>query len=260
MPVETKIIRFNSLPSTNTEAARQAMRGVPEGLCIIAREQTAGRGRQQRVWASPVDAGLYFSIILRPRLELGAWPLITLMAALAVRDAVFEACALEVDIKWPNDIYAAERKLCGILAETVETETGRACIVGIGLNLRDRAFPPEVQNIATSIESLTRAAPDTEELLGALLRALKRRYEMLQAEGGRSAILRDWSTFSSYAEGRRVRVSLCDEMIEGITRGLECDGALRVETDAGEIKTVRAGDVTAVRAGEIKDEEERLIH
>ena len=247
--METMILHFDSLPSTNTEAARQAMRGAQEGLCIIAREQTSGRGRQQRVWVSPLDAGLYFSIILRPRLELSAWPLITLMAALAVRDALFEACAIDVDIKWPNDIYAAERKLCGILAETIETETGRACIVGIGLNLKERAFPAELQDIATSIESLTSAAPDTEELLRALVRALKRRYEMLQAEGGQHAILRDWSTFSSYAEGRRVRVSLCDEMIEGITRGLECDGALRVETDAGEIKTVRAGDVTAIRKG-----------
>jgi BirA family biotin operon repressor/biotin-[acetyl-CoA-carboxylase] ligase len=248
--METTVLRFDSLPSTNTEAARQAVRGAAEGLCVIAREQTAGRGRQQRVWVSPMDAGLYFSIILRPRLEASAWPLITLMTALAVRDALFEACELEADIKWPNDIYAAERKLCGILAETVETERGRACIVGIGLNLNDRAFPGELQNIATSIESLTRAAPDTQELLGTLLRALKRRYEMLQADGGQAAILRDWSTFSSYAEGLRVRVSLCDEMIEGFTRGLEPDGALRVETDAGEIKTVRAGDVTAVRKGE----------
>jgi BirA family biotin operon repressor/biotin-[acetyl-CoA-carboxylase] ligase len=195
-----------------------------------------------------MDAGLYLSIVLRPRLELNAWPLITLMTALAVRDALSEACALDVDIKWPNDIYAAERKLCGILAETVETETGRACIVGIGLNLREQAFPAELQSIATSIESVTRAAPDTEALLGALLRALWHRYEMLQAPDGKSAILLDWSSSSSYAEGRRVRVSLGDEMIEGITRGLECDGALRVETDAGEIKTVRAGDVTAVRA------------
>jgi BirA family biotin operon repressor/biotin-[acetyl-CoA-carboxylase] ligase len=257
--METRILRFDSLPSTNTEAARQALRGVPEGLCIIAREQTAGRGRQQRVWASPLDAGLYFSIILRPRLELSAWPLITLMTSLAVRDALLEECALDVDIKWPNDICAAERKLCGILSETIETETGRACIVGIGLNLRDGAFPPELQNIATSIETLTRAAPDAEELLAALLRALKRRYEMLQTEGGESAILRDWSSFSSYAEGRRVRVSLGAEMIEGTTRGLERDGALRVETDAGEIKTVRAGDVTAVRA-RMKAEGKRLIH
>ncbi|HYJ47590.1 MAG TPA: bifunctional biotin--[acetyl-CoA-carboxylase] synthetase/biotin operon repressor, partial [Pyrinomonadaceae bacterium] len=79
------ILRFDSLPSTNTEAARQAAKGAPEGLCIVAREQTRGRGRQERVWISPAGAGLYFSIVLRPKsLAMQSWSLLTLMAALAV--------------------------------------------------------------------------------------------------------------------------------------------------------------------------------
>src|ERR671930_110856 len=164
------ILRFDSLPSTNTEAARQASLGAAEGLCVVAREQTAGRGRQQRAWVSPKDAGLYFSIVLRPRLEARAWPLVTLAAAIAASDALAEACALETDIKWPNDLLAGGRKLCGILAETFET-----------------------------------------------------------------------------ARGRRVRVALEGETFEGTTRGLEPDGALRVETDAGQMRVVRAGDVMAIR-------------
>ncbi|MDQ3821010.1 MAG: biotin--[acetyl-CoA-carboxylase] ligase, partial [Acidobacteriota bacterium] len=144
------ILRFDSLPSTNTEAARQAAQGVPEGLCVVAREQTKGRGRQERVWVSPMDAGLYFSIVLRPAsLAQHSWPLLTLMSALAVRDALLEACGLRTDIKWPNDIVVGDRKLCGILAETVETGTGRAVILGIGINLDDRAFPPELRETAT---------------------------------------------------------------------------------------------------------------
>src|SRR5436309_13190204 len=99
------ILRFDSLPSTNTEAARQAAQGAPEGLCVVAREQTRGRGRQERIWISPADAGLYFSIVLRPdKLAPQSWPLLTLMSALAVRDALLEACKLQTDIKWPNDI------------------------------------------------------------------------------------------------------------------------------------------------------------
>lgn len=248
MPFEPLILRFDSLPSTNTEAARRAVRGAPEGLCIVAREQTAGRGRQERVWVSPAGAGLYFSIILRPRLEICDWPLITLMAALAVRDALREACALTVDIKWPNDINAQERKLCGILAETVETQSGRACVVGIGINLSDSAFPANLREVATSIEAVTGRPPDTEDLLESLLRDLSLRYELLHAAGGKSSTLRDWAECSSYAHDKRVRVTLGDETIEGVTRGLESDGALRVETDAGELRTVRAGDVTALRA------------
>src|SRR6201986_1895685 len=129
MPTTTfppTILRFDSLPSTNTEAARQASLGAREGLCVVAREQTAGRGRRERAWVSPKDAGLYFSVVLRPRLDAREWPLVTLAAGLAVRDALFEACALETDIKWPNDLLARGRKLCGILAETVETPRGRA--------------------------------------------------------------------------------------------------------------------------------------
>lgn len=242
------IMRFDSLPSTNTEAARQASLGAGEGLCIVAREQTSGRGRQGRVWVSPVDAGLYFSIVLRPRLEVRAWPLITLMSALAVSDALNEACGLATDIKWPNDIEAASRKLCGILAETLETETGRACIVGIGINLNDGAFPTELRERATSVQSVTGSAPDSEALLQALTRALAQRYGALHGADGAALTLQAWGARSSYATGKRVRVQLVEETLEGTTRGLESDGALRVETLAGEIKIIRAGDVTALRA------------
>src|SRR5919112_1524101 len=116
-PFTPTILRFDSLPSTNTEAARQASLGAREGLCVVAREQTAGRGRRQRAWASPKDAGLYFSVVLRPALDAADWPLLTLAAALAARDALGDACALDADIKWPNDLLAGGRKLCGILAE-----------------------------------------------------------------------------------------------------------------------------------------------
>src|SRR5207249_5002684 len=107
-----------------------------------------------RSWHSPKDAGLYVSIVLRPTFELARWPLISLASALAVADAIQKACGLRVDIKWPNDIQVNELKLCGILTETVETETGPAAVVGIGINLTEQSFPPELTT-ATSIESAT---------------------------------------------------------------------------------------------------------
>jgi BirA family biotin operon repressor/biotin-[acetyl-CoA-carboxylase] ligase len=241
------VLRFDSLPSTNTEAARQAALGAPEGLCVVAREQTAGRGRRERSWVSPKDAGLYVSVVLRPSLEARLWPLITLAAALAVRDALEEACGLEADIKWPNDLLAGGRKLCGILAETAEGARGRAVVLGVGVNLRRGSFPPEISDTATSVEEQTGRAPDAERVLEALTRSLARRYETLNAPGGPEEILRDWRRRSSYAHGRRVRVALAAETFEGTTRGLDPDGALLVETDDGTIRTVRAGDVMAVR-------------
>jgi BirA family biotin operon repressor/biotin-[acetyl-CoA-carboxylase] ligase len=241
------ILRFDTLPSTNTEAARQAALGAPEGLCVLAREQTAGRGRRERVWVSPNDAGLYLSVVLRPALEARLWPLITLAAALAVRDALREACGLEADIKWPNDLLAGGRKLCGILAETAEGARARAVVLGIGVNLRRDSFPPELSDTATSVEEQTGRAPDAERLLETLMRALARRYETLHTHGGAEETLRDWQRHSTYAHGRRVRVALAEETFEGTTRGLDPDGALRVETDDGTIRPITAGDVTALR-------------
>ena len=243
-----EILRFDSLPSTNLEAARQAIEGAPEGVCIVAGEQTSGRGRLQRQWVSPKGAGLYFSIILRPQFPQSTWPLLTMMAAIAVRDALLEACAIETDIKWPNDILVNEKKLCGILAETVETPLGRAVVVGIGINLTKGSFPLELDSIATDVETAGKQKPELEVVLNALVRALVGYYQILQQGGGPATITREWTTRSSYSEGKRISVSFGAESLVGTTRGLESDGALRVETTAGEIKTIRAGDVTAVRA------------
>ena len=226
---------------------RQAKRGAPEGLCIVAREQTKGRGRHERVWTSPRDAGLYFSIVLRPQLDVSAWPLITLMAALAVSDALLDSCGLRTDIKWPNDLVICDRKFCGILAETVETDHGIACVLGIGINLRDDAFPPELQDRATSVAALTGKATNAEQLLPALLERLSRRYAQFAEEKGTAAIIQDWTTASSFANGKWVRVDTGTEVFEGTSRGLESDGALRVETRTGEIKIVRSGDVQSLR-------------
>jgi BirA family biotin operon repressor/biotin-[acetyl-CoA-carboxylase] ligase len=246
MTLVPEILRFDSLPSTNLEAARRAIDGATEGLCVVAREQTAGRGRLQRQWISPKGAGLYCSIVLRPQFEQSAWSLLTLMAAVAVNDALREACSLETDIKWPNDILANGRKLCGILAETVETPLGRAVIVGIGINLTKHSFPEELEPVATSVETATGRRHDLETLLGRLIVALGRHYAALSECEGPETIIREWCARSSYAEGKLVQVVGSNETLIGTTCGLERDGALRVETPTG-IRIVRAGDVTSVR-------------
>jgi BirA family biotin operon repressor/biotin-[acetyl-CoA-carboxylase] ligase len=242
------ILRFDALASTNDTALDHAQCGAAEGLCVAAREQTAGRGRQQREWSSPPGAGLYLSVVLRPRLEANHWPLITFAAALAVRDALRETCGLTADIKWPNDLHAGGRKLCGILAETCDTPQGRACVLGVGVNLLARDWPPELREIATSVEDETGKPPDAEAFLAALLRALQARYAALGDAGGAAQTIADWAAASSYAYNRRVRVNSGGEVFDGTTRGLEPDGALRVELVNGAIEIVRAGDVTALRS------------
>jgi BirA family transcriptional regulator, biotin operon repressor / biotin---[acetyl-CoA-carboxylase] ligase len=246
----TQILRFDSLPSTNLEASKRAIEGAPEGLCIVASEQTAGRGRLERRWISPKNAGLYFSIILRPRMDQNVWPLLTLMAGVAVHDALLDSCGLTTDIKWPNDILANGRKLCGILSETVETSIGRAVVVGIGINLTSKAFPSELDQVATSIETASGEPPDLEVLLDALVCALDDQYQDLQQPMGPEEMVKRWSAYSSYGEGKQVEVTDSNETYTGVTRGLERDGALRVETGGGEIRIVRAGDVASLRSSE----------
>ena len=245
--LETKLLRFESLPSTNTELAQLAAAGAAEGLAIVADEQTAGRGRLQRSWSSPRGAGLYFSILLRPTIPQNYWPLITLLAALAVAEALEEASGLETDIKWPNDLLSGERKICGILGEAIETPAGRAVIVGIGINLTQSAFPEELAKVATSVSEATGKPPDREAILAALLRALSHWYSRLHEPAGRSEIVGAWSSRSSYAEGRQIQVSNGDEVWPGTTCGLEPDGALRVRSASGEVRSIRAGDVSSVR-------------
>jgi BirA family biotin operon repressor/biotin-[acetyl-CoA-carboxylase] ligase len=213
-------------------------------VSVVADEQTAGRGRLQRAWSSPKGAGLYFSILLRPTIPQNCWPLITFMAALAVSDALREACELETDIKWPNDILSGERKICGILAEAIETPVGRAVILGIGINLTQNAFPPELENVATSVAEATGRAGDREQILAALLDTLSRWHSQLNDPG---KIVDAWSNRSSYAIGKLVQVSNGDDVWQGTTCGVEPDGALRLRTSSGEIKLVRAGDVYSVR-------------
>jgi BirA family transcriptional regulator, biotin operon repressor / biotin---[acetyl-CoA-carboxylase] ligase len=243
-----KILRYESLASTNTEVARLALQGAEEGLSVVADEQTAGRGRLQRTWVSPKGAGVYFSILLRPTIPLKQWALMTFMAALAVGDALLTACGLQTDIKWPNDILAGERKICGILAETIETDAGRALVIGIGINLRRDAFPEELAEKAISVAEATNRRPERENILAALVQAISRWYSLLQESDGARKIVAAWVSRSSYAEGKLVKVINGDETLRGTTRGVEEDGALRLETETNGIRVIRSGDVVSVRA------------
>ena len=240
------ILRFDSLGSTNTEALAQARQGADEGLCIAAREQTAGRGRHAREWVSEKDAGLYFSIVLRPRVETRFMPLLTLMSAVAVFEVLKEA-GLAPDIKWPNDLLVNEKKICGILAEMADTPKGRAVVVGIGINLRLSNYPPELAETATSLQHETAVAPDAGELLLSLTRFFSEYYELFHGPDGPEVIRGMWAERSSYSSGKRVKVTTANKIISGTTDGIEENGALIVKTAEGIREIVHAGDVERLR-------------
>jgi len=239
------ILRFDTIDSTNSEAVREAKLGANEGLCIVAAQQTAGRGRHGRTWVSAKNSGLYFSVVLRPKLDPKHLPLITLMTGIAVHDALKEF-GVKPDIKWVNDVLAGDKKICGILAETAETPTGLAAIVGIGVNLTSRHFPGEIAVTATSIESETGQRITADALAQALTRYIGYFYGILNDEGP-AEIIRHWRQRSSYFSGNPVRVTLPEGTVEGTTDGLEENGALRVKTSEGSVKIIQAGDVERLR-------------
>lgn len=240
------ILRYDTLGSTNTEAANQARLGAAEGLCVIAARQTAGRGRHGREWVSSEGAGLYFSIVLRPQIDGRFLPLITLMAGVAVHDTLREF-GLKPDIKWVNDILIGDDKISGILAETVETPTGVAVIVGIGINLTSSNFPDEIAATATSIEMETGNTVTADELAERLTHYFSYFYVTLGDEDGPGEIVRHWRQRSTYFSGKHVRVTIEGTTIEGTTDGLEETGALRVKTSDGSVTIVQAGDVERLR-------------
>ena len=241
------ILRFDELASTNTEALNQVKQGADEGLCIVAERQTAGRGRHGRVWLSEKNAGLYFSLVLRPRLENKFLPLITLMTAVVVFDLLAELYHLKPDIKWANDVHINGKKISGILAEMTETASGAAIVVGIGINLKSSNFPPELKEIATSIEEETHQTPDIEMLLRNLTRLFNDFYQILNSENGAEKIRLEWAQRSSYFSGKSVKAVLENETMTGITCGIEENGALRIQMESGEIKIIQAGDVEMLR-------------
>ncbi len=252
--MKIRLQTFDVIDSTNTEALKQARAGADEGTCITARQQTAGRGRHGRIWVSENDAGLYFSIVLRPKLEPQFLSLITLMAGVAVHDTLKEF-GLSPDIKWVNDILVNEKKISGILAETAETAGGLAVIVGIGINIRSSNFPPEIAETATSIEDSSmhisagsRTVPSPEQLAQVLTNYLVHFYDVLNTENGTAAIIEEWQSRSTYFAGKSVRIRTESETLEGVTEGLQENGALRVRASDGTLTIVQTGDVEQLRS------------
>jgi BirA family transcriptional regulator, biotin operon repressor / biotin---[acetyl-CoA-carboxylase] ligase len=237
------LLRYDSVPSTNDLAREMAVAGASEGTAILAREQTRGRGRQGRSWSSPAGEGLYFSVIIRPAIKPAQSPVITLAAAVAVAETLSDDFNVAADIKWPNDVHARGRKICGILVEAaIEGEMLQYAVIGIGVNVAQRQFSAELEQSATSLflETGLPIAPD--EFLKPLLDRLDHWY--------RRAILRPdeiiarWEKLSTYALDCRVRIESADDALEGVTQGLARNGALRVRLENGEVREVLSGEVS----------------
>ena len=242
-----RIFHFFRTDSTNRVALELGHAGEPEGAVVLAEEQTAGRGRGGRAWHSERATGIYVTLLLRPKLAPVQAPLLTMMAGLSAHSAVQALTGLEVDLKWPNDLLVRGRKLGGILTE-MHAEPGqiRFVIVGIGLNVNQQKFPGELANLATSLRAETGKPQSRMELLVRLLHEFESDYNRFLREGVATVVAR-FESVSSYARGKRVRVTNGTESYVGTTAGLGPEGLLQVERDGGQLMTVIAGDVAEAR-------------
>ena len=242
-----RIYHFFKTNSTNRVAFELGHAGEAEGAVVLAEEQTEGRGRAGRTWHSERAAGIYVTLLLRPKLAPVQASLLTMMAGLSAHAAVEAATGLAVDLKWPNDLIIRGKKAGGILTE-MHAEPGqvRFVIVGIGLNVNQEEFPGELANVATSLRQETGKPQSRMELLVRLLREFESDYNRFVREGVASVVKR-FEVLSSYALGKRVRVTNSVESYLGTTAGLGPEGLLQVERDDGRVVTVIAGDVAEAR-------------
>ncbi|MGH9395432.1 MAG: biotin--[acetyl-CoA-carboxylase] ligase, partial [Terriglobia bacterium] len=242
-----KIIHYFTTGSTNTVALRLAADGAAHGTVVTAEEQSAGRGRLGRTWYSERSSGIYASIILRPPLAPSSAPILTLMAGLALHQAVEEETQLVPDIRWPNDLLLRGRKAGGILTEmTSEMDRVHAVVIGIGLNVNHRNMPQEIRSISTSLRLEGGKSYSRVRLLARLLGRLQYFYRILLDQGS-AAIARSWEAKSSFARGKRVRVKTEAGESIALTEGLEPNGALRLLFADGHAASLFSGEVIEIK-------------
>jgi BirA family transcriptional regulator, biotin operon repressor / biotin---[acetyl-CoA-carboxylase] ligase len=233
--------------STNADLAARARQGEAPGTVLITDYQSAGRGRQGRTWTAPPGSGIAMSILVRPAgIDPSRWNWLSLLAGLAVSDGVRRTTDLLAVLKWPNDVLVADRKVCGILSERVDTSQGPACVVGIGINvsLDEQQLPvPTATSLAIAARQLGGPPPSRTAVIATVLAAFELLYGRWEAQAGDDA-----SLAAAYAErcdtlGRPVRVLLNEERsVEGIADRIDKDGRLVVRTDSG-ASVYGAGDV-----------------
>ena len=241
------IHHYFRIGSTNVAAMHAGAAGEPEGSVFLAEEQTAGKGRGGHSWHSVESAGIYCSVLLRPRVSPADALIFSLAAGLATADAVETVTGLNSDLRWPNDLLFGTKKFCGILTElNAEATRVRYLVIGIGINVNHSEFPEEIRNVATSLKLQSERGWSRVDLTAALLKSLDRVYgELLRggAEARRGLIAR-FQEKSSLAKDRRVFVEE-DGGYAGISAGLDDRGFLQISAD-GKVRTVFSGGVRAI--------------
>lgn len=231
--------------STNSDAMASARKGAPHGAVFFADEQRAGRGRGDHAWHSAAGEGLYVSVLMRPEISPAWLPLVPLAAGLAAAGAIRAATGLEIDLRWPNDLLLGPRKTGGILVEAQSESNAVAfVVVGMGINVHQRAFQPGLATPATSLDlelgHVFGQRTNRQALLVGLLKSLEREALGLLDPNVRATIPARVEAGSSWVRGRRVEVH-GPQRYSGTTEGLDEHGFLLVRTELGLVQVQTGG-------------------
>jgi BirA family biotin operon repressor/biotin-[acetyl-CoA-carboxylase] ligase len=239
-----KIHYCEAVPSTMDLAMELGMKGLPEGTVVLAETQTKGKGRLGRIWFSPKYKGIYLSLILRPKFSPERTPLLTLLSAVSICEAIKEHCGIDAQIKWPNDILIHSKKVAGILTElNAEMDEVNFVVIGIGLNVNNEK--KSLISGSTSLREVMGEEISRVALLQAILGRIEANY-IYFAQKGPKLIIDKWREYS-VTLGKRVKVYSHREHIEGHAANIDIDGGLLVRKDSGLTVKVMAGDVVHCR-------------
>ena len=237
-----KLLIEEKLESTNQTLKRMAEDGAPHGTVLLAREQTAGRGRRGRAWTCPKGEGIALSLLLRPAIEPLHASMLTLVMALAVRRAVEQIAGLACEIKWPNDLVVDGKKICGILTEmSADPDCVNYIVIGVGINVLNETFPDELQKKATSIGLQTEKAFTRSRLTAQILNCFEDVYGVFLRTEDLAALMNEYNACLVNC-GREVRIESARPR-RGIARGINREGELLVDVN-GRLETVMAGEVS----------------
>ena len=238
--LEQRIHYFPQIGSTMDAARELAKKGAEEGTIVIAEAQTRGRGRLSREWLSP-EGGIYFTIILRPRMSPAYAPRINLMAAVAVATTIRKLLGLKAELKWPNDVLIAGKKVCGILAE-MDAEMDVVNFVDVGIGINANSSVTRFERTATSLKEALGREISRKEFLRALLAEIKRCQALLME----ADLLEEWKELS-VTLGKDVRIMSLGEEVIGQAIDIDATGALILKSKDGCLKTVLVGDCIHIR-------------
>lgn len=238
-----ELIYLDSVDSTNNKIKELAKLGYVNGTIVVADKQTAGRGRRGRVWESPEGTSIYMSALLRPQIEPSHASMLTLVAALAVSEAITKLTDAQVKIKWPNDIVMNGKKICGILTEmSVLPDGDFYIVVGIGINAYAEDFPEEIRNVATSIFLQTGKKVNRADLVECVWEKFEEYYEIFQKTENLEQLMDGYNKKLANID-QQVKVLDPADEFEGIAKGITEKGELIVDTKE-ERKLISSGEVS----------------